>query len=491
MQGPISPLSAPVRLAASSIVASLAALVLSACGSSDSSTPAPAPAPTPTTQLRAIHASSDAPNVDVLVNGAIALKNVPYETASAFLQIPAGTTQIQVNPTGSSTSVINDTVSLAANQQYTAIAVGLVDPSAPSSEQISAVLVDDPGDAPAAGNVKVRVVHGAPAVPAVDIYVTAPGVALPSSPTISALSYTSVAPASGSEALQVPGGSYEIRATLAGQSTVVFDSGTVSLPANADILVIAIPASGVSPVGLLVAAAGAPAAVVNDARAAIRVAHFSPNVPAVDVTLTDAATSATPVTLTGVTYPNNSGYAVVPATTYNASVALATSPSAAVLTLDGAALAANTSTSVFAIGIAGATGSAALQLAAFPDDRVPLETQAKVRVIHLSPDAPAVDVVALGSGGTIAATLVSNLSYPNATSSDLQVAPGTYTLAVVPHGATSPVLPTSAGVTVTLTAGEVATVAAIGCLNPTSGVCATGDTGLTPQGFSLNLLSDN
>ncbi len=442
---------------------------------------------TQTTELRAIHASSDAPNVDVIVNGATKLTNVPYETASAFLTIPAGTTTLMVNPTGTSTSVIDTSVALAADQQYTAIVLGLAESSAPQGEQIQAVLVDDPGNAPASGNVKVRVVHGAPGVPTVDIYVTAPGASLPASPTIPALTYTSVAPASGSKALEVTGGSYEIRATVTGDQTktVVFDSGSVSLPANADLLITAIPASGVSPVGLLVAPAGASASVIADSRTAIRVGHLSPNVPAVDVSLDDSGTSTSALSLTNVSYPTVAGYSILPAASYDASVALASNPATPVLTLAGAALAANTSTSVFAIGLLGGTGTQALHLAAFADDRAPVEGKAKVRVLHLAPDAPAVDVVALGSGGAIAATLLSDLAYPNATKTDLEVAPGSYNLAVVPTGMTTPVLPTAAGVAVTLTAGQVVTVAAIGCLNTTSGPCVNGSP------FGLKVLSDN
>ena len=349
------------------------------------------------------------------------------------------------------------------------------------------LFVDDPGNAPAAGNVKVRVVHGAPGVPTVDIYVTAPGASLPATPTIPGLAYTAVAPESGSPALEITGGSYEIRATVTGDQTraVVFDSGSVSLPANADLLVTAIPASGVSPVGLLVAPAGGSAAVIADSRAAIRIAHLSPNVPAVDVTLNDAGTSTGVLSLSNVSFPADSGFALVPAGTYDAAVALASNPATPVLTLKGAALATNTSTSVFAIGLLGGTGTQALQLAAFADDRVPVEGKAKLRVIHLSPDAPAVDVVALGSGGTIAATLVSDLSYPHATATDLEVAPGTYTVGVVPTGQTTPVLPTAAGVALTLKAGQVVTVAAIGCLNTTAGACANGSP------FALKVLADN
>lgn len=462
------------------LIAAVSSLILIVSGCNDSGS-------APRTELRAIHAASDAPNVDVLVNGTAAFTNIAYKTDTGFLPIRAGTTTLSVDPTGTSDAVINGAFALNANQQYSAVVIGLVASSAPAGEQIQAVLVDDPGNAPASGNAKVRVVHGAPGVPAVDIYVTAPGAALPSAPTIQALAYASVAPASGEKALEVPGGSYEIRATVAGDQSrnVVFDSGSITLSANADLLLVAIPASGVSPVSLLAAPANGPASVIADNRAAVRVGHFSPNTPAVDVALDAAGTTNSVLTLPNVAFPQDSGYTVVPSGDYDVAVSLASNPGVPVLTLNGASLSGDSSTSVFAIGLLGGSGTQALHLAGYADDRVPLADKAKVRVIHLAPDAPAVDVVALASDGSIAATLVSDLAYPNATPADLQVAPGSYTLAVVPTGTTSPVLPTAAGVPVTLQAGEIVTVAAIGCLNTSSGPCAGGSP------FTFKVLTDN
>jgi hypothetical protein len=117
-----------------------------------------------------------------------------------------------------------------------------------------------------------------------------------------------------------------------------------------------------------------------------------------------------------------------------------------------------------AVGVGRGNGPQALALRADSVDRAPVAGKAKVRVIHLSPDAPAVDVVVL-SGGAIAARPVTNLAFPNATITSLQLDPGSYTLAVVPTGASTPLLPTAAGVTVTLAAGDVVTVVAIGALS--------------------------
>jgi hypothetical protein len=457
---------------------------LAGCGSDDGDPPAPPPAPT--AQLRAIHASAATPAVDVFVNGTRALAGVTFGQAAAFSAVPAGSTRVQVSLAGqpATSAAIDVTAPLTAGRSYSAIAVG---EGATGATSLRAVLIDDDSAAPTTGNIKLRVVHGAPAVPGVDIFVTAPGAALPTTPTIANLQFAGQAPAAGSAALQVPAGSYQIRARVVGQTAIAFDSGSVALAAGTDTVLIAVPdaAPSVSPIQLLNAPRGATAGFVRDARAALRVAHFSPNVPAVDVFLKTPgeANSATNRVLQGVTFPQNSGFLTVAAGTYDASVAL-NNTLTQVIGLPGAALASRSNTSVFAIGLLNGTGAQALRLAAYADDRAPVAGQAKVRVIHLSPDAPAVDVVTLGTGGAITGRPVTNLAFPNATASPLLLPPGTYTLAVVPTGATSPVLPTAAGVTVTLTAGQVATIAAVGCLTTTSGPCNNG------QPFAFNVLDD-
>ena len=213
-------------------------------------------------------------------------------------------------------------------------------------------------------------------------------------------------------------------------------------------------------------------------------AHFFLNVPAVDVFLKapGEANSAANRVLSGVTFPTDSGFLTVASGTYDASVALAGSL-AGVLDLNGASLAASSSTSVFAIGLLNGTGSQALRLAAYADDRSPIAGKAKVRVLHLSPDAPAVDVVVLNNGA-IAARVVTNLAFPDATPAALELDPGSYTLAVVPTGASTPILPTAAGATVQLNAGDVLSIAAVGCLNTTTGICAGGGT------FQFKVLND-
>ena len=85
------------------------------------------------------------------------------------------------------------------------------------------------------------------------------------------------------------------------------------------------------------------------------------------------------------------------------------------------------------------------------DNTVPASDEARLRVIHLSPDAPAVDVIA---GGKL---LVADLSFGEA-SEYLTVPSGPYTLSVTPTGKMNPVgmFPVSLG------GGTVVTAFAVG-----------------------------
>ena len=73
-----------------------------------------------------------------------------------------------MNAAGTTTTVIDADLTLSGRTDYTVIASGLV-------AAIEPIVLEDDNSAPAAGNVKVRAIHGAPSAPAVDIYVTAPG----------------------------------------------------------------------------------------------------------------------------------------------------------------------------------------------------------------------------------------------------------------------------------------------------------------------------
>jgi hypothetical protein len=173
-------------------------------------------------RVRVLHASPDAPAVDVLVDGQVALTNVPYKGFSQYLTVPAGARNFKVRATSNPSLVVIDvTPTLAANTEYTVIARNLV-------ATIEPWLLTDDNAVPASGQIKLRLVHAAPGAPTVDIFITAPGADLSTAvPTLSDVPY---AVASGY--LAVPAGTYQVRICPANTTTVAIDSGALTLTAG-------------------------------------------------------------------------------------------------------------------------------------------------------------------------------------------------------------------------------------------------------------------
>ncbi|MBX0326817.1 DUF4397 domain-containing protein [Oscillochloris sp. ZM17-4] len=169
-----------------------------------------------TAKVRVLHASPDAPAVDVYVNGSKTLSDVPFFTASDYLDLPAGTYRVQVTPAGApaSDAVIDANATVEAGKAYTIAATGPVAAISPT------IIVDDLS-APASGQAKVRVYHFSPDAPAVDVKL-ASGTTL-----ISGLAFPNA-----SDYLEVPAGSYDLQVTPAGASAVVIDLPGTSLAAG-------------------------------------------------------------------------------------------------------------------------------------------------------------------------------------------------------------------------------------------------------------------
>ena len=205
-----------------------ASALTAACSDDDNNT-----GPESQARVRVVHASPDAPAVDVLVDDAAALSNVDYLTASDYVELADGAHNVKVNAAGTSTTVIDADVDLADGTDYTVIASGLL-------EAIQPIVLEDDNSTPAAGTARVRAIHGAPSAPAVDVYVTAPGADLEAaSPALSNVAFGDVA-----DYLEVPAGDYQVRVTPAGTKTVVIDSGALTLTSGQVRTAIAVDAPG-------------------------------------------------------------------------------------------------------------------------------------------------------------------------------------------------------------------------------------------------------
>jgi hypothetical protein len=151
--------------------------------------------------------------------------------------------------------------------------------------------------------------------------------------------------------------------------------------------------------------------------AQVRVAHLSPDAPAVDVLVDGSAV------LEGVEFGTISDYLQVPAG--ERTVTIQTTENETVVFDGNVTVEAGTAYTAAAVG---EVTEETFRPEVYVDDfEVPSEENASVRLIHSSPDAPAVDVTVEGSG----AVLYDNLTFSNA-SEYVTVPDGTYTLEVRP-----------------------------------------------------------
>lgn len=165
--------------------------------------------------VRVMHASPDAPAVDVYVNGDVVLTGVPFKAISDYLMLDAGSYDLGIKAAGAAAAdpyvLEAKDVTVDAGKAYTVAATGLL------ANIAFTILVDNPKAE--SGTAKLRVVHFSPDTPAVDVGLkgTAPADAL-----IKGLEFPKA-----STYLAVPGDTYDVEVRPAGTDTVALDlSGT-------------------------------------------------------------------------------------------------------------------------------------------------------------------------------------------------------------------------------------------------------------------------
>lgn len=189
-------------------------------------------------RLRAVHNSPDAPNVDIYVSGVRIASDVPYLGATSYTSLlRPGRHEIKVNVAGTDTTAISARPNFSPKTDYTVLAVGYAGGMTPGIEPL---LLTDDNTAPTSGNAKVRVIHGAPSAPAVDVWA---GPA--DQPLSSGVKLLENVPYKAAAYVQAPAGSYRVRVTLAGTETAAIDSVTaVPLTAGKIYTVIAVESPG-------------------------------------------------------------------------------------------------------------------------------------------------------------------------------------------------------------------------------------------------------
>lgn len=164
--------------------------------------------------VRVLHASPNAPEVDVYIDDKLAIENLSFTNFSDYSYLKEGVHTIKVTPTNdSSTVVINKVVDVPNDKIFTIAAVGNLD-------NIDLLLIeDDVNEVPSTKESTVRVVHLSPDAPAVDI--------IANDNTI----FEDVNFKENTDYIKVPAGMYDIKLALSENKDPVLSS-KVNLKAN-------------------------------------------------------------------------------------------------------------------------------------------------------------------------------------------------------------------------------------------------------------------
>jgi hypothetical protein len=183
-----------------------------------------------TAKARLLNASPGDASLNGMVNGSSFASNVAFGTASNYTSVTSGLVTLGIEPSGSTSTQLNEIVSLLSNLPYTVMVAGY-----PPS--ISTAILTDNNSAPSTGNILLRVVNAAPSLGTADVYVVRPNTALNSvSPTVSYLIFESA-----SNYISLAAGSYEVVFTETGQTVPVISTGSLTFTAGQASSVVGLP----------------------------------------------------------------------------------------------------------------------------------------------------------------------------------------------------------------------------------------------------------
>jgi hypothetical protein len=220
------------------MMAAIPVAMLSACGGGDDAqdrTDVADPV------VRFVHASPLAPNVTLYRNDSALpdATNVAYTFASSYADIDMGSATWTVKTAdASATSIGSVNIDPVRGDKYTIVAL-----PAPNNGNTVALIMDPYNKPLGSTSTRVRLMNAAVASGSVDIYMVGVGSDINSAsavPTVAATQYGNAGPASGSDSVDIPGGTYDVYVTSAGTKTVLF-KGRIQFGDNNDLLFLTVP----------------------------------------------------------------------------------------------------------------------------------------------------------------------------------------------------------------------------------------------------------
>lgn len=367
------------------VLAFVAALAVAACTIDTINSFDPVPA-----NVRTINLIYDAATIDVTSNNAVVYAGVTTEQVTAYQQFDAEQRGFALRVNGATTDSGRRDYVLNGDEKYTLVAYGT---AALPTTLIVPDLTSDPGS----GNFRTRAINTVPTTSALDVYITAPGADIANlAPNISTLSYGSTGVLNTFTA-----GSYQIRVTNWGTKTIVYDSGTVSLPGGtvSNMLLYTRGSGTLVNVALMETTGSAKTTILENTLARVRAVHVANTTDGIDV-----YDSGRVGLFANVATRTAAAYITLAPGAHSFTVESHATPGAAIAAADRT-LRPATDTTLYVSGDPGAFGATTL------DDRNvgALSGQARLRPVNLTADRATIDLLA---GDTVVASGVTPTAAP-------------------------------------------------------------------------------
>jgi hypothetical protein len=174
--------------------------------------------------VRIVHASPDAPEVDVYVDGEAVVEGAAFKDATDYIEVPEGEREVEIfaaGEEGEGEPVLSGTLDVEEGEAYTAAAINTLD-------DIELSVLEDNQEA-AEGMANVRVAHFSPDAPNVDVAVTDGDILFEDAPFTGVTDY-----------MEVEAGSYDLEVRPTGTEDVVLDLAGTELEEGMNYSVLAV-----------------------------------------------------------------------------------------------------------------------------------------------------------------------------------------------------------------------------------------------------------
>lgn len=197
----------------STFIACGAIFFATGCGGSGASTGTNGTNPP---EMRFVQATPSEGASNVLIDSVTAA-TVNYGAATGYITSTTGSHHIQLEPNGSSSSYVDQTLSLTTGGLQTMVVTGL-------SPNITATVFNDLNTVATTGDAGIRIINASPAMGPVDVYIVPSGTNIATvSPTVANLAFQAA-----TDYQDVAAGTYEIFLTAPGSKSSFTSTGTLT-----------------------------------------------------------------------------------------------------------------------------------------------------------------------------------------------------------------------------------------------------------------------